>query len=285
MKTRAVVTSLLISAGALSLAACGQVQPGHVGIKINQYGSGAGVSAEPLQVGTYFTPFGTNIIEYPVFTQTYTYTASQNEGAANNEEFTFNDKNGLNISADIGVSYSVNPELAPKLYSKFRTDATGLVAPTRSATPSATRSTTTPARSGGRRDLRSKEGGSAVHAGARGRTLISRYFAPYGLNIEKLFWAGTLRLPQSVHGQINLRIANEQAALAAQANVATATANAQAKVEAAKGDAQANQLIAGSLKSQPARSSSCRALSKKWNGQLPTYASNGPLPFIGNPSK
>ena len=91
---------------ALALAACGQVQPGHVGIKVNQYGSGAGVSNESIGVGTYWTPPGTTIIEYPVFTQTYTYTASANEGSADNEEFTFNDKNGLNIAADIGVSYS-----------------------------------------------------------------------------------------------------------------------------------------------------------------------------------
>jgi len=263
---------------ALALAACGQVQPGHVGIKINQYGSGAGVSAEPLQVGTYFTPFGTNIIEYPVFTQTYTYTASTTEGSTNNEEFTFNDKNGLNISADIGVSYSVNPDLAPKLYSKFRTDATGLVAnQIRNAIRNALN------------DDASVLGVEEIYGPKKEALLaqvqadVARYFAPYGLNIEKLFWAGTLRLPQSVHDQINLRIANEQAALAAQANVATATANAQAKVEAAKGDAQANQLIAESLRTNP-EIIQLRAI-EKWNGQLPTYASNGPLPFIGNPSK
>ena len=269
---------LIIGACALALAGCGQVQPGHVGIKINQYGSGAGVSSEPLQVGTYFTPFGTNIIEYPVFTQTYTYTASANEGSQTNEEFTFNDKNGLNISADIGVSYSVNPELAPKLYSKFRTDASGLVAnQIRNAIRNALN------------DDASSLGVEEIYGPKKEALLsqvqadVSHYFAPYGLNIEKLFWAGTLRLPQSVHDQINLRISNEQAALAAQANVATATANAQAKVEQAKGDAQANQLIAESLRTNP-QIVQLRAI-EKWDGHLPTYASSGPLPFIGNPSK
>jgi len=268
----------LIVGCSLTLAACGQVQPGHVGIKINQYGSGAGVSSEPLQVGTYFTPFGTNIIEYPVFTQTYTYTASTTEGSANNEEFTFNDKNGLNISADIGVSYSVNPDLAPKLYSKFRTDASGLVA---NQIRNAIRNSLN--------DDASVLGVEEIYGPKKEALLaqvqadVARYFAPYGLNIEKLFWAGTLRLPQSVHDQINLRISNEQAALAAQANVATATANAQAKVEQAKGDAQANQLIAESLRTNP-QIVQLRAI-EKWDGHLPTYASSGPLPFIGNPSK
>ena len=269
---------LLISAMALALAACGQVKPGHVGIKINQFGSGAGVSAEPLQVGTYFTPFGTNIIEYPVFTQTYTYTASSTEGSTTNEEFTFNDKNGLNIAADIGVSYSVNPDLAPKLYSKFRTDANGLV--------------NTQIRNAIRNALNDRASALGVEEiyGPQKQALldqvqtdVAKYFAPYGLNIEKLFWAGTLRLPQSVHDQINQRIAYEQAALAAQANVATATANANAAIEAAKGQAQANQLIAESIRTNP-EIIQLKAI-EKWNGVLPTYTSNGPLPFIGNPAK
>ena len=114
---------------ALTLAACGQVRPGHVGIKVNQFGSGAGVENQSLGVGTYFTPFGTTIIEYPVYTQTYTYSQNSQEGSSNNEEFTFQDKNGLNIESDIAVSYSVNPELAPKLYSKFRVDAAGTLEP------------------------------------------------------------------------------------------------------------------------------------------------------------
>ena len=269
---------LLVCAFALLLAACGQVKPGHVGIKINQFGSGAGVSTEPLQVGTYFTPIGTNIIEYPVFTQTYTYTASTQEGAANNEEFTFNDKNGLNISADIGVSYSVNPELAPKLYSKFRTDAAGLVT-------NQIRNTIRNALN----DRASVLGVEEIYGPKKEALLnqvqadVAAYFAPYGLIVEKLFWAGTLRLPQAVHDQINLRISNEQAALAAQANVATATANALAKIEAAKGDATANQLIAESLRTNP-EIIQLRAI-EKWNGVLPTYTSTGPLPCIGNPAR
>src|SRR5665213_2302364 len=110
---------LLVTAAAVALAGCGQVQPGHVGIKVNQFGSQAGVSDVSLGVGTYFTPFGTTIYEYPVFTNTYTYTRSGTEGSNNNEEFNFQDKNGLGLSADIAVSYSVNAQLAPKLFQKY----------------------------------------------------------------------------------------------------------------------------------------------------------------------
>jgi len=108
---------------------------------------------------------------------------------------------------------------------------------------------------------------------------VANYFKPYGLNIEKLFYAGTIRMPEQVRDQINQRIANEQAALAAQANVATATANAQAKVEAAKGDAEANKLIADSIHANP-EIVQLRAI-EKWNGVLPVYTGGaGAVPFI-----
>jgi regulator of protease activity HflC (stomatin/prohibitin superfamily) len=259
----------------LALAACGQVRPGHVGIKVNQYGSGAGVEAQALGVGTYFTPFGTQIIEYPVYTQTYTYSKSSNEGSGNNEEFTFQDKNGLNIESDIAVSYSVNSALAPKLYSKFRTDAAGLVSGQ--------------IRNAIRDSLNNRASALGVEEiyGPKKQALlqtvqadVAAYFAPYGLSIEKLFYAGTIRMPDAVRDQINQRIANEQAALAAQANVATATANAQAKIEAAKGDSEANRLIAESIHANP-EIVQLRAI-EKWNGVLPVYTGGaGAMPFIG----
>ena len=272
---RALIVLPFMLLGALTLAACGQVRPGHVGIKVNQYGSGAGVENQSLGVGTYFTPFGTTIIEYPVYTQTYTYSQNSQEGSSNNEEVTFPDKNGLNISPDIAVSYSVNPALAPRLYSKFRVDAAGLVSGQ--------------IRNAIRDSLNNRASALGVEEiyGPRKQALlqavqgdVAAYFAPYGLNIEKLFYAGTIRMPDAVRDQINLRIANEQAALAAQANVATATANAQAKIEAAKGDSEANKLIADSIHANP-EIVQLRAI-EKWNGVLPVYSGGaGPMPFIG----
>ena len=257
---------------AVSLSACGQVKPGYVGLKINQFGSDAGVSATPVSVGTYFTGPGTTIEEYPVYTQTYTYTNSVIEGKPVNEEFTFNDRNGLNIQADIGVSYSVNPDLAPKLYTKFRTDAAGLLS---NQIRNEIRNTLL--------DTAASYGVEDIY-GAKKQELLDKvqsqvqaYFKPYGLNVEKLFWVGSLRLPDAVTAQINQRIANEQAALAAQANVATATANAQAAIEKAKGEADANALIAKSIAANP-QIVQLKAI-EKWSGQLPQYMT-GPVPFV-----
>ena len=266
MNIKRVVMYGAIISTALVLAACGQVHPGHVGIKVNQYGSDAGVSATALGVGTYMTPPGTSIIEYPVFTQQYTYTASSTEGNTTNEEFSFNDRNGVPLTADIGVSYSVSD--APKLYTKFRSTAEGLVA--------------NQIRNEIRNELNEVSSGYVVDDIQGPKKVeflnevsrrVAAHFAPFGLNIESLFWSG-LHLPDAIQAQINNRQANEQ-----QANVATATANAQAKVAEAKGQADANALLAQSISNSP-QIIQLKAI-EKWDGTLPTYVGAGtPLPFI-----
>ena len=85
-------------------------------------------------------------------------------------------------------------------------------------------------------------------------------------------------MPQSVLEQINAKIANEQAALAAQANVATAKANSDARIAKAQGDAEAIQVEAQAIRTNP-EIVKLRAV-EKWDGHLPTYTGNGPLPFV-----
>jgi regulator of protease activity HflC (stomatin/prohibitin superfamily) len=261
-----------MSGCALILAGCGQVSPGHVGIKVNQYGSNAGVSDQPLSVGTYFTPFGTTIYEYPVFTNTYTYSRSSTEGSANNEEFNFQDKNGLGLTADIAVSYSVSPQLAPKLFQKYRTDAPGIIGG--------------PLRNAIRNALVNRAAAMGVEEiyGPRKQELlnsvqidVASFFNPYGLNVEKLFWAGNVRVPDVVLTQINNKIANEQHALAAQAQVATVQAEAQQRIAQAEGEAKAIQVQGDTLRSNP-EVLRLRAI-EKWDGKLPQVTS-GAMPFI-----
>ena len=263
---------LIVAASAVTLAGCGQVKPGHVGIKVNQYGSDAGVSNQALGVGTYFTPFGTNIYEYPVFTNTYTYTRSSTEGSANDEEFNFQDKNGLGLSADIAVSYSVSTILAPKLFQKYRTDAQGIISG--------------PLRNAIRNALVNRAAAMGVEEiyGPRKQELlnsvqtdVASYFAPYGLNVEKLFWAGNVRVPDVVLTQINNKIANEQHALAAQAQVATVQAEAQQRIAEAEGEAKAIQVQGDTLRSNP-QVLQLRAI-EKWDGHLPQVMS-GATPFV-----
>ena len=107
---------------------------------------------------------------------------------------------------------------------------------------------------------------------------IPKFFGRIGLQVEQFSWAGNIVVPQQVLDQINAKIANEQAALAAQANVATAKANADARMAKAKGDAESIQVEAEAIRTNP-EIVKMRAV-EKWDGRLPTYTGSGPMPFI-----
>ena len=248
-----------------------RVQPGHVGIRVNNIVGG--VSADSLPVGWYFALPGTHIYEYPVFTRTYTWTASSTEQTTIDESFNFQDKNGLSLKADVAVSYHVDPVRASILFQRYRTDMDLIIAgPLRNAIRNAI---VERASQLGVEEIYGTHKGELI---ATAQATVQKFFAPVGLQVEQLYWAGNIVVPQQVLDQINAKIANEQAALAAQANVATATANANARIAKARGDAEAIQVEAEAIRTNP-EIVKLRAV-EKWDGKLPTYTGAGPLPFI-----
>jgi len=264
----------LIATSALALGACSQVEPGHVGIRVDQYGSGAGVSKDSLPVGTYFTGVGTTIYEYPVFTKTYTWTINKTEDSVVNEEFSFADKSGLTLTGDVSVSYHVDATKAPILFQKYRMDMDAIVSgPLRVAIRGAINNEAS------KMTVEEIYGSRKAELIALAQADVRKFFSPFGLEVERVEWASPVRVPETVMRQINAKIANEQQALAAQANVATAEADARAKVAKAEGDAKATQIEAEALRSNP-KILEQKAIDK-WDGHFPTYmGGNAPLPFL-----
>ncbi len=265
-----------LAAGAL-LAACSQVQPGHVGVRVDNIGSHAGVENRALGVGWYWTGLGQHVYEYPVYTNTYTWTRSTSEQNPIDEEFTFQDRNGLSMSSDVAVSFSVDPVLAPQLFQKYRTDMAGIIAgPLRNAVRDAL-------------VTRASDMGVEEIYGPRKAELIRnaegdvrRFMAPFGLRVERLYWASNIRLPDLVRAQIEQKIANEQAALAAQAQVATVEAQARQRAAQALGEAQAINVQGAALRANP-EVLRLRSI-EKWDGRLPQVTGGGGTPFVNLPA-
>lgn len=266
---------VMIALASTSLAACSRVDPGHVGIKVDTMGSSAGVSNESLGVGYYYSGPGTTIYEYPVFTSTYTWAKSTEEGTATNQEFSFQDKNGLTVTADVAIAYHTDAKKAPILFQKYRTDMDGIVAgPLRTAVRNAIVSQAS------NYTVEEIYGPKKAELIQRALGDVQKYFAPFGLDIEQLYWASNIRVPDAVMHQINQKIANEQQALAAQAAVATAEANARAHIAEAEGKARAMQIEANAISTNP-QILQLRAV-EKWDGHYPQYVGGGmPLPTLG----
>lgn len=277
VRVRTVALTLLtvggvIAATSLTTSGCTQVQPGHVGVRVNNLGSHAGVENTALGVGWYWNGFGQHIYQYPVFTSTYTWTRSSTEQNAVNEEFNFQDKNGLSMSADVAASFSVDPDKAPLLFQKYRTETSGVIAgPLRNAVRDAL---VTRAAQMGVEEIYGPRKAELIH---QAETDTRAFMAPFGLRVERLYWASNVRLPDQVRQQIEQKIANEQAALAAQAQVATVEAQARQRVAFAEGEAKAIDTQGAALRSNP-EILRLRAV-EKWDGKLP-QVSGGATPFV-----
>jgi regulator of protease activity HflC (stomatin/prohibitin superfamily) len=252
---------LLLIVGSCSFTRVGQ---GHVGVKVNNVGSGAGVNQQALGVGWYFTPPGVTIYEYPIYTNNYTY-----------QNMSFQDQSGLSIKADVAVAYRADPAKAPILFQKYRVDMDAIVV---GALQNAIRNAVVSNAS--RMPVEQIYGPQKANLIEAARRQAAKYLEPYGLHIEQLFWASNIRLPSTIQDQINARVANEQEALAAQASVATKRAEAEANVATAKGKAEALTIEQQAIQNSP-QIVQLRAV-EKWDGHLPEYVTSGAaMPFIG----
>ena len=259
-------------AAALGVGACTQVQPGHVGVRVNNLGSNAGVENVALGVGYYLTGFAQAIYSYPVYTQTYNWTSSATEGAPVDEAFHFQSKEGLSMSADIAVSVHVDPGRAPILFQKYRTDMAGIIAgPVRNAVRDAI------VRRAAGYGVEEIYGPKKTELATGAESDVRSFFAPFGLVIERLYWTSNVNLPDQVRTQIEGKIAAEQNALKEQANVAVIQARAQQQIAQAQGDAQATNLQGAALRANP-EVLRLRAI-EKWDGHLPKVTS-GAVPFV-----
>jgi hypothetical protein len=89
---------LLAIAGAsfFSTGCAKTIPPGHVGIVVNQYGSQKGVADFPLKTGrVWYNPWSETVFDYPVYVQRAIWTKSLGEGRPQNEQVSFNSKEGM----------------------------------------------------------------------------------------------------------------------------------------------------------------------------------------------
>jgi regulator of protease activity HflC (stomatin/prohibitin superfamily) len=104
-----------------------RIGAGHVGIEINLAGTQRGASEIPIRTGwVFYSPLRTQIIEFPTYVQTVKWTRDLNEGSATNEEMSFNSREGMQIFADVSLSYAIDPQRVPDFYVKYRTDRLNL---------------------------------------------------------------------------------------------------------------------------------------------------------------
>lgn len=274
-----------ISGLCMALVACGQVPVGNVGVKVSKLGSDSGVNEEVVGVGYEFLPPTKELYIFPTFTQNEVWTQNKEEGSKTDESITFQSKNGLNIGADIGISYRVDPAKVSQLFQKYRL---GIDEITDVYLRNMVRDSLVEGASS--MDVEEIYGNGKVALMNTTEQQVQAQVEEFGIIIEKIYWIGTMRLPEQVRASIDAKIEATQAAQKRQNEVATAKAQADINRETAQGEADA-LILAATARAEAldlegkaiARNPSVIELRavEKWNGTLPTYmGGETPLPFL-----
>ena len=101
--------------------ACTRVPAGNVGIKVYLLGGSKGVDSEELGPGRYWIGLNEELYVFPTFKQNYVWTHDENEGSPNDESFTFQTKDGMDVSQmDIGITYLLKGDKIHSIFQKYR---------------------------------------------------------------------------------------------------------------------------------------------------------------------
>jgi len=272
-KVKKLFVAFALVLGMLSLTGCGKVPAGNVGIKVYLLGDSKGVDQEILTPGRYWVTWNQDLYIFPTFTQNTGWTVGENPelGSSTDESISFQSREGMTVSADIGLSYSIQPDKVPLIFQKYRR---GIEEITDTYLRNMIRDAFVAESSKLPVESVYGEGKTALIASVEKN--VRDQVAPIGITIERIYWIGELRLPDAVTKAINAKLEATQKAQQRQNEVAQSKAEADKKIEEARGEAEslklvakaqaeANKLIADSISSELVQYKQI----EKWNGILP----------------
>lgn len=278
----------IIALAGVSLAACSTVPAGHVGVKVYLLGGSKGVDSEELGVGRYWIGMNEQLYIFPTYMQNYTWTREPDATGPEDESISFQTVEGMTANADVGISYQLDPTKINKIFQTYRRGVDEI-------TDTFLRNMVRDAlvKQASVKPIEYIYGAGKADLMAAVQADVQKQVQDIGIKIDKIYWIGEIRLPQTVIDSINAKNAATQMAQQRQNEVAQARAEAEKKVAEAKGEAdsillkaksqaEANKILSSSITSELVQ---YRALDK-WDGVLPRMTGNSAVPFINvDPNK
>lgn len=273
---------IIIAALAVTfLTACTKVPAGYVGVKFDLYGSDKGVTGEVVGPGKYWLGWNEDMYTFPTFTQNEVWTADIRPDSPHNEEIVFQDRDGTQLSADIGVSYAVRADKADTVFQKYRKGISEITdVYVRNMIRDAINNEAS------KMEVTDIYGPGKEQLMTRVTDLVRSQVRDIGIDIEKVYLIGAMRLPATITTSINAKIEATQKAQQRENELQTAKAQAEIEREKARGEADAvlisakaeadaNKLKQASLTKEIIE----YTYAQRWDGKLPT-TTGGVVPFI-----
>lgn len=277
-----VLAAVLVIFGIWAIASWQKVPAGNVGVHVYLLGGEKGVDAVARPVGRHFIGWQQELYLYPTYTQNYTWTrdwvddngdGKQDASEVVDESLSFQDKQGLEISADVGIAYNVDPNKATVLFQKYRKGVDEI-------TDSVLRNYVRDALNTETSIMTVEEiyGVGKAELMERATKRVKAQVEPFGIRIEKIYWINSMRLPRGVQAALNAKIEATQKAQQRENEVAQAKAEADKAREEARGVADAQLLKAKAeaeaieIKGRALRENANLVeltVAERWNGKYP----------------
>jgi regulator of protease activity HflC (stomatin/prohibitin superfamily) len=261
------VIAVLVLGGIFSFVGCERIDAGHVGVKVNLYGTGKGVDDVTEVTGwVFYNPISTKIIEFPIFVQHKEYKLDKENEI--DESFVVNSKDGSEFHVSPLLNYSVRRERVPYIFAKYRVELATIESGfLKTAVYDAFRvvanSYTADALISNRQEFEKKV-----------REVLVRQLEPEGFILSQ--FTSNLIYPQTFKKAIEAKNNAVQTALTAENQVKTAEAEAKIKIARAEGAAKALLTNArAEAESNKLRQQTLTPLLlqqmwiERWNGKLP----------------
>jgi regulator of protease activity HflC (stomatin/prohibitin superfamily) len=245
---------------------CERIDAGHVGVRVNLYGTGKGVGDITECTGwVFYNPISTKIYEFPTYIQHKEYVKTEDE----DNSFVVNSKDGSEFHVAPIVNYSVQREKVPFIFGKYRRTLElieeGFLKTTiYDAFRMTANSYTAEELISNRQVFETKV-----------RAKLDADLVKEGFVISQL--TSNLGYPETFKKAIEAKNNAVQAALTAENQVKTAEAQAKIKVATAEGNAQAMLATAkAEAESYRLKQSAITPMLlqqmwiEKWNGAMPT---------------
>lgn len=272
---------ILMSAIMFSSCKIKTVPSGYVAVEFKKFGSEKGIKETPLEPGVYPIGLNADIYLLPTFTQNYVWTHDSTEGSPTDESFNFQDIQGLDLNADIGITYHIEQTKAATIFQKYRRgidEITDLYLRNMVRDALVKRASNL--------DVAVIYGPGKTELIGNVQKDVAKQCEPIGIIIENVYWIGRIKVPDTVKKAIDSKIEATQIALQRENELRATEAEAAKKVATAKGEAEA--LLAKSeaeAKSNKMVSASISSVlveykkAEKWDGHLP-QVTGGSTPLL-----
>ena len=260
-----IISGFLIFIVMFFIAIITRISPGQVGVVVNLLGDNKGVESQTLGVGVNFTAPWKTVYVFPTYDQNHVW-----------NDIKFQTQEGLQVSSNIGVTFSLEGDKIPILFAKYRKgieeitnifiknnvrDAINLVA--------------------SKMRVEDLYGEKKEEFFGNVKKILSEELMPIGFVIHKVYIIGNFDVPSLVTDALNRKIEaiqraeqreNElrEAEAEAKKQIAKAKGEAQSKIVAATAEAEANEKLSKSITKKLIQ----LKFLEKWNGVLPKVTSD-----------